>query len=832
MHDGALVITPNNRLSMHLIQTYDQLYRGSQIGPLAKPLCFSYESWLVYLFNQLSHRFASHTHPVLLSAHQQRYLWQMILQQHQEKGVSAGLLEVIQEAWRRCIFWQLTPDDPALQQTVHTRRFQGWYQVFQQSLTTHHAITIEMIPQYLITVEYPIQPMPMIWTCFDEYTPLQTALQKKLNEQNCPQHFVDYEKKPIEGYCFPAKDQQEELQQAITWTGKRLAQGDHHIAIIIPDLQKQIQTIQSVFSKCFSQDLYNISYGRHLLDYPIISSALHFLALNMQHCTAQQIRLLLHTPFLNGGQSEFIARSQILQDSLIMKVQQLPWQTFLTQIAAQTPDLYSCLIEIEPYPKEDSPLAWTLHFKERLRIMGFPGEAAIDSTTYQCLNRFYLLLDDFMSLNTLTTTMSADNAIQTLRDLAANVLFQIQKPVTPVTILGILEASGCQFDSIWIMGLTDQCLPQKTKFSPFLPISMQKNLIMPYTDAQREFQRAQSVLQRLGYASHTIVYSYPQTVADQPQLPSALIQHYPLYTTLPHSESYWTSAAEAYQENYRHPPKIGSRFSGGTAVLASHAKCPFQAFATHRLKIKPALAYTDGLDLAERGQILHQIMEALWHQLKQQSQLLQLPADRLSNLVQNSIRNTLQAFMASRPAGLSELTQELEYQRLTHLIHACLEWEKQRAPFQIETLEQNYEITLAGLPLKLRVDRLDQNVSQPGKCVIDYKTSLPTTKPWLEKRPEAPQLLLYALLDKQITTLIFVQMKAGRTTLQGLSAMPNDEPGMQSLRADESWSCYQQHWETELTQLASEIQQGYCEPNPKRGSICQNCSFHSLCRMP
>jgi probable DNA repair protein len=441
------------------------------------------------------------------------------------------------------------------------------------------------------------------------------------------------------------------------------------------------------------------------------------------------------------------------------------------------------------------------------------------------------LLDDFMSLNTLTTTMSADHAIQTLRDLAANVLFQIQKPATPVTLLGILEASGCQFDSIWIMGLTDQCLPQKTKFSPFLPISMQKNLVMPHTDAQREFQRAQLVLQRLGYASRTIVYSYPQTVSDQPQLPSALILHYPVYTTLAHFAPSWTSAAEVYQENYRHPPKIGSRFSGGTAVLASQAKCPFQAFAAHRLKIKPALAYTDGLDLAERGQILHQIMETLWHKLKQQAKLLQLSADHLSNLVQSSIHNTLQAFMATRPAGLSELTQELEYQRLTHLVHACLEWEKKRAPFQIETLEQNYEITLAGLPLKVRVDRLDQNVLQSGKCVIDYKTSLPTTKPWLEKRPEAPQLLLYALLDKQITTLIFVQMKAGRTTLQGLSAIPNDEPGMQGLRTDKSWSFYQQHWETELTQLASEIQQGYCEPNPKRGTICQNCSFHSLCRI-
>ncbi len=831
LHDGALVITPNNRLAVHLLQTYDRLYRETQNGPLPKPLCFSYETWLLYLFNQLTHRFAQTAHPILLSPHQQRYLWLMILQQHQEEMVSAGLLEVIQEAWRRCIFWQIAPVDPALQQTTHTRRFQKWFQAFQQFLDTHQATTIELIPQYLINTKHPIQSRPMIWACFDEFTPVQTALQKKLREQNCPQLFEDYQEKPIDGYCFPATNQQDELQQAIMWAHKRLAQGDQHVAIIIPDLQKQIQTVQSVFAQHFPQDLYNISYGKRLLDYPIIRTALHWLALDLQHCNAQQIRVLLHAPFLKGGHSEFVARSQILQDSLIMKAQELAWHDFLTQIKSHAPCLYACLQEIKPYPKNDSPFAWTTHFKERLRLLGFPGDAAIDSTTYQCLNRFHLLLDDFMSLNVLTTVMSAEDAIQSLRDLASNVLFQIQKPATPVTILGILEASGCRFDSIWVMGLTDQCLPQKTKFSPFLPISMQKKLIMPHTDAQREFKRAQWVLQRLGYASTTIVYSYPQTVADQPQLASAMIQHYPVYVALPLNVSDWLPRAEVYQENYCHPPRMGSRFSGGTALLASQAKCPFQAFAAHRLKIKPALTYTDGLDLSERGQILHQIMETLWRKLKCQAQLLQLSSEQLAKMVQDNVDSTLQSFIAMRPAGLAGLSQEVEYQRLTQLAQACLEWEKLREPFQIEALEQNYEITLAGLPLKVRVDRLDQNLLQPSKTVIDYKTSLPTTKPWREERPEAPQLLLYALLDKQITTLVFIQLKAGRMTLQGLSATPNDELGMQNLRAEEAWSTYQQHWETQLTLLASEIQQGYCEPKPKRSSICQNCSFHSLCRV-
>ena len=135
------------------------------------------------------------------------------------------------------------------------------------------------------------------------------------------------------------------------------------------------------------------------------------------------------------------------------------------------------------------------------------------------------------------------------------------------------------------------------------------------------------------------------------------------------------------------------------------------------------------------------------------------------------------------------------------------------------------------MALQIRVDRLDYGLEQANQIVIDYKTSLPTTKPWLEERPEAPQLLLYALLDPKINTLIFIQLKAGRITLQGLSAVPCEEPGMQTLRDNESWTMYRQHWEQQLTLLAAEIQQGHCEPKPKRSSLCQQCAFPSLCRV-
>jgi len=134
MQEGAVVLTPNNRLSLHLIQSYEKRFRIHQTGPLVKPQCFSYESWLQTIFQQITQKFAQCDHPILLSQQQQRVLWKKILQEQQECAISTELLDMIQDAWQRCIFWQMPPEHPTLQYNHHTRRFQHWYRMFQQAL--------------------------------------------------------------------------------------------------------------------------------------------------------------------------------------------------------------------------------------------------------------------------------------------------------------------------------------------------------------------------------------------------------------------------------------------------------------------------------------------------------------------------------------------------------------------------------------------------------------------------------------------------------------------------------------------------------------------------
>jgi len=246
------------------------------------------------------------------------------------------------------------------------------------------------------------------------------------------------------------------------------------------------------------------------------------------------------------------------------------------------------------------------------------------------------------------------------------------------------------------MGMTDQCLPQKTRFSALLPIGLQKEYGLPRTSALRELERAQLALNRFGHACEQMVYSYPQMLNDQPQLPCALIQSYPpLIMTLAEIPDK-PLQVKTYTDYFLHPPPSIASLSGGTALLANQAKCPFQAFATHRLKLKPVPEITDGLDPMERGILLHRVMEDLWSKLGSQATLMNMSIEQIDTYL-HPILNVAVKSAAQSCASFSSLAQEVEYQRLQTLVHASLIWEKQRTPFVIEAIEKTYTFTIGSI---------------------------------------------------------------------------------------------------------------------------------------
>lgn len=826
MREGAIVIAPNNRLSSELLNDFgkDQIQLVQD-----KPYCLPYSAFLQERYKNCVHNSAQTMHPLILNNEQHNYLWRKVLTNEGREQINEGLLEAVKEAWTRCHLWQLDLDHPAFTLTPQTCQFQHWAAQFQNELTQLNALTEVQLVDYLLTQPKRNRSEILIWACFDDYTPQQRALQNYFQEQGCENHHYDLTAIDSRVFQFEAKEDNDEKQQLVLWLRERLAQGEQRIAVVVPDLQTQSKSLQRLLQKELPLGTFNISLGQHLQDYALVAHALCWLELNDQQLDREKARLLLHSPYLAFSQTEMLVRAQLMEDSVALKEPQVDAAAFYKELNRYCPKLAELLKKLAAYPDKASPQQWINTFKDRLMTLGFPGEYSLSSASYQCYQRLMGLFDDFKQLTLINGSMSKSEALTTLNNMAKSTIFQPKKAPASIHVLGLLEASGCTFDSLWMMGLTDQALPQKARLSAFIPIALQRDNLMPHASPARELQLAEKTLSRLANSSREIVFSFPRLSADKPNLASPLIVHLPQFSSNFLAKTPRESLLVDWIEDYKIPLTPEERITGGTTILANQAKCPFRAFAAHRLQAKAGLEVSDGPDARERGQLIHKVMELLWLSLQSQKNLLSLSKEQLDQQIETAIYSALEPLISQRPHSFSTLIQEVELSRLKRLVHACLDWERQRPAFEVEAIEQAYNINLAGIDFRLRVDRLDR-LANGKKWVIDYKSSLPQSQPWKEERPKEPQLLLYALLDETINTLLFAQLKAGQLSCKGLSEENHDLNGLNTIKKDETWAEYRDYWQSELQALAEEFSQGHCQPQPASASICQQCDFQNLCR--
>jgi ATP-dependent helicase/nuclease subunit B len=826
MARGTTLITPNNRLSNQLLRGF---MKASTSTVCDKPRCLPYTTFLRDCFKQIQHNDSHSPHPVLLSPHQERFLWQHIISQNNTYTCTESLLLEVKNAWTHCQHWFIDVTSDLFLQSPQTQQFQTWHTLFQRQLDTHNAITEAQLVDYVSLHPIDTPRNQHLWVSFDDFTPQQRKLQAILESRGYSQHYYDLEEQPHSPLLYEAHDTQDELEKLIAWLNDQLNAQVPHIAVIVPDLMQQSQSLQRQLLRKIPANQFDISLGNNLPDYPLVAHALHWLGLNKNTVSNHQLRLLLHSPYIGASRAEFSQRAAVLEESTLLLDANIPYKNLIASLTHTAPKLSTLLNQLSDYPLEATPSEWIFYFKTRLTLLEFPGDYALNSSTYQCLQRFQTLFDEFLQLTLIQPRMTQSQALKAFHDIAQGTVFQIRKTPSRIQILGLLEASGCEFDSVWVTGLTDQSLPQKVKLSPFIPMVIQREQRMPHALNDKELHLAKQLLNRLKNGCRQCVFSYPQLTADTPNLPSPLLRELPPFEMAPTPVHKKPLSLVTYEDQYVYPLSKNDAISGGTALLANQAKCPFRAFAAHRLHAKPMLKQSTSLDPAERGQIMHKILELIWKQLGSQQALLAQSPESLSSIIYNAIETALSPHIQERAHSFPDLVQRVERNRLHLLTLACLNWDKQRPPFEIKAVEQAFTLNLAGIDFKVRVDRLD-SVSETETWVIDYKSSIPPNKPWNEDRPEAPQLLLYALLDPTINALLFLQLKIGQVTANGVSQENYSLNGLKALKKGESWAENRASWHERLTRLATEFHEGHSPPHPQRQSTCLTCEYHNLCR--
>ena len=240
---------------------------------------------------------------------------------------------------------------------------------------------------------------------------------------------------------------------------------------------------------------------------------------------------------------------------------------------------------------------------------------------------------------------------------------------------------------------------------------------MPHADAERELRYAEALTQGYQRAAAEVVFSYAKQGEESHQQASPLLNH--LTPIEDHTQSETAIGSYARQQvsqpsEWYHTdraPQVSaverSRLKGGSQILRNQAINPMAAFLIHRLGARQPTSMHQGLTPQQRGQMLHEVLANLWNQWQRQSVLLQLSDAELQSAVHQEVEKQALALKHREPGYFSDRYIALEIERLSVLIQGWLEQEKLRPGFTVHTTEQSLETDIEGLPLTLRLDRLD-----------------------------------------------------------------------------------------------------------------------------
>jgi probable DNA repair protein len=405
------------------------------------------------------------------------------------------------------------------------------------------------------------------------------------------------------------------------------------------------------------------------------------------------------------------------------------------------------------------------------------------------------------------------------------------------------DADGSLFDAVVLLRATDDAWPEPQHLHPLLGWPLQQDLNLPGAsaahDAAQARTRAESLLAR---TTHILITSAKEN-ADGPLRPSPLLQHLNLsYINPSKLVELPTPAAPLIEEELIPddtplPPLPAPDLRGGANVLKLQAACGFRAFAELRLNAKTPEPTELGLDPGERGNLVHNALEAFWTDTHSRDELASLTSEERSARLNRAIDAAFARIPATTETW-STTYLTLQRDRLRRLLSLWLEEELKRGPFTVLSREDEAEthIDIGSLRLKVRPDRIDRVANDSGGfALIDYKTgSGPKPANWLGERPDDPQLPLYALLHEpgELKALLFGHIRPGKEMKwSGLETEVGILPRSRA-KTLTNMDARIGEWRDILTVLADDFASGRADVDPRNyPTTCKHCGQRLLCRL-
>jgi ATP-dependent helicase/nuclease subunit B len=841
VEQGATVLTGSNRLAHALAEAYTGYERDRGRSVWSTPAILS---WNAYLEQCWRNHLLDHDGPLLLNPAQEAAVWEGVIRDSPEGRTLLRVPETAQrvmEAWQLVQAYRLPFNEGQFAASEDCEAFSRWAGEFQVRRDTNRWLEAARLSDAvagLIRNGSLARPSPLLLAGFDELTPQQQDLRDAL----CAGQ--DWKAPVLPGSvnarCL--RDTNDEILQAALWARDLLASNPAaSIGVAVPNIEVLRPKLERIFTEVLHPGAgfeamdraFHISLGPALSQQPVVHAALLALEFIAEPMEQDRLGMLLRSPFLKGSEDEQSSRAGL--DALLRR--KAPPEAGIEQVRAfadACPVLNRALgtveKEVRKLPAEQYPSLWTRSFSRLLKSAGWPGDRALSSHEYQVVEAWNGLLTTLSTLDAMTGRVSFNSALLRLRKLAEATKFQAENEGAAVQVLGLLEASGLQFDHLWVMGLHDEALPGPARPHPFLPVSLQRQYQLPHASAEREWEFAGKLMARIQGSARNIVLSYPEWEGDQQLGPSPLLPQAGALPSLDRKGAVWqdviraSAASETLEDAVAPELPIGTEQHGGTWVLRDMAACPFRAFAQYRLGARPLEDAVLGIDPRDRGTAVHKAMELIWIELKTHRELCARTPQHIDQVVA--------ACVATALGDSPGLGRSLERRRLERLLTDWLEIEKARPPFTVLEREEKHSVDLGGLRITTRIDRVDA-LEDGRQVIIDYKTGEVKTTVWTGERPDEPQVPLYcASTGNDVAAAAFARLR--RSDLGFLGLADGGELGkIKSMRTEKGVRLPDLilQWEQTLQNLALDFRTGVARVDPKAHSSCTYCDITALCRV-
>ncbi len=780
-----------------------------------------------------------------------------------------SLAEMAADAWNLLCSYNGQAQLRGAAVSADTRAFQRWSTVFDRQCKTDRLLARAQLEEALrIAIaagQVEFSEGGIVLVGFDSMTPAQLGLIDELRQTGVTVEELRLSVAMERRMIVSAKDEREEFRAAARWVRSVVEERpDARVAVIVPSLEKQRAEIDRVFREVLAPELEDIAAGRSLgpfefsvgvalAETPIVAVALDLLRWVKGPLPLERISGLLLSPYFASLDAESVSRAEfdafelrrakmlwpeISMEGLIAAVEGSRRRTRLTRLLGRLRAMQATAPKQFARSERRSHSDWAERMRELLTAAGWVAGRAEDSVEFQTRRKWESALDELATLDFDGIRVEFGQALEALERIAWQTIFAPESREAPVQVMGPLETTGSTFDAAWFLQSGDLSWPIARGSHPLLPWPIQRELAMPGTDAGRDDEYSQRMTERIAESAKTVVFSYAMECSEGRQHPSATLNGLELEkiaadVLMADEDERLVVETEKIEDAAQLPQPPDQVIRGGAEILRLQAACGFRAFAERRLWSTEIRSTEMGMDAAERGTVVHLVLEKFWNEVKTQSELKSMLLSKREALLEQCISSALEraAKLSSTPWDAAYL--DMQRERLRNLLRPWLELEMKRPPFEVKLSEKELkDVQIGPLRLSVRVDRVD--IGESGEIIIDYKTGQAKPGDWLSERPEAPQLPLYAVLSDavQLEAVAFGQVRAGKDMgLQGFATsetagikMPRKHPANLEQQVEE--------WRHVLTSLAEDFYQGDARVRPKSfPTTCTYCAQRLLCRI-